>query len=208
MGGHLRFPPPTKKTFFPKATTEPIVIGVGFNGFGRLEIVGQGSKGGLCIFLDYVTRQTSSATCGPISSPGVIAVDSIVWETPQKRARALTELSGFMQPSVASVNAVARIRKGHRVRSKASSGIVAVPSADLLARLHQSTPFGFFVADFRGCLTDKVRLHALDASGLQLGTTLANLHFPSRFRPFDPCTPGSSTVGFGVAGSARAALAP
>jgi hypothetical protein len=197
MGGHLPFPPPHKRTFFPKATSEPIVIGLGFNAFGRVEIVGQDSKEGLCIFIDYPNQVSSSARCGPMALSKVIAVESVRWETRRRRSRSLTELSGFMQPSVTTVTAVAHRNKRRKGTRKAVLGIVATPNTDLLARLHQSTPFGFFVADFRGCVAEtKVRLHAFDPTGQQLGTTLVNLAFPGRFRPFDPCTPGSSSVGF------------
>jgi hypothetical protein len=208
MGGHLRFPPPQKKTPFPRATSEAIVIGVGLDPFGRVEIVGQGSKDGLCIFVDHLERGEIGGTCGPTVLPKVIRTSSIVWQSQRRRSRSLTELSGFMQPSVASVTAVAHPREGRKRTRKAVPGITAVPGRDLLARLHQPAPFGYFVADFRGCITAKVRVHAFDPTGLQLGSSMVNLGFPNRFEPFDPCEPGSSTVGFVTAPSARTAVAP
>jgi hypothetical protein len=201
---HLPFPPPHKKTFFPKAKSEAIVIGVGFNAFGKVEIVGQDTKEGLCIFIDQLSRSNFSGRCGRFVLPKVIAVESVNWETQARRSRSLTELSGFIQPTVGGVTAVARWYRGRKLKTKAVSGIVAVPNTDLLTRLHQTTSFGFFVADFRGCVSDaKVRLHAFDSSAQQLGTSLANLGFPHRFRPFNPCTPGSSSVGFVSTSSAR-----
>lgn len=184
------------------------MIGVGFNAFGKVEIVGQGSKEGLCIFADRLPRGGSVGTCGPTVLPEVIRANSIVWESQRRRSRSLTELSGFMQPSVASVTAVAHPRRGRKRSTKLVPGTIAVPGPDLLARLHQATPFGYFVVDFRGCITGvKVRIHAFDPAGLLLGGSMANLGFPNRFRPFDPCEPGSSTVGFGVTASARTAVA-
>jgi hypothetical protein len=209
MGGHLPFPPPPKKTFFPKATSEAIVIGVGFTAFGKVEIVGQGSKAGLCLFVDHLKRRIAAGTCGPTVLPKVIGTDSIIWESRRRRGRSLTELAGFMQPGVANVTAVAHLRKGRKRSRKVVPGVVALPGPDLLARLHQPTAFGYFVADFRGCITDvKVRVRAFDLTGLLLGSTIANLGFPNRFREFDPCEPGSSSVAFGVASSARTAVAP
>jgi hypothetical protein len=208
MGAPLRFPPPDKRTFFPRARSEAIVIGLGFNASGRVEIVGQDSKDGLCIFVEHVTGDNFSGRCGSMTLPKLIAVESVNWQTRGRRSRSITEFAGFMQPSVAGVRAVARVHKGHKVKSKAVSGITAVPGSDLLARLNQTAPFGYYAADFRGCLTDaKVRLHAFDPSGQQLGTRLTNLSFPHRFRPFDPCTPGSSSVGFVSPSSARTAVA-
>jgi hypothetical protein len=206
---HLPFPPPQKKTFLPKATSEAIVIGTGFNTFGKVEIVGQGTKAGLCIFIDHLQKSSGQGTCGPVALPKVIATNSIVWQSETRRKRSLTELSGFMQPNVATVTVVAHLGKGRKRSRKAVAGIIAVPSPDLLARLHHTTPFGFFVADFRGCVTDaKVRIHAFDLNGLILGSSRVNLGFPKRFKPFDPCEPGSSTVGFVSAASARTAIAP
>src|SRR5919201_1700674 len=88
---HLPFPPPNKKTFFPKATSEPIVIGAGSNTFGKVEIVGQDTKDGLCIFLDHLKQGGGGGTCGSISLPKVIGADSVVWEARQRRIRSLTE---------------------------------------------------------------------------------------------------------------------
>jgi hypothetical protein len=198
LGGHLPFPPPHKKTFFPKATSEPIVIGAGPGPLGRVEIVGQGSKGGLCIFIDHPKQGSGSGGCGRVAVPNVIAPDTFTWETRQHRSKSLSELSGFMHPTVASVTAVAHRRKGHKRTRKAVSAIVAVPSPELLSRLHQATPFGFFLAGFRGCLADaKMRFHAFDAAGLLLGTSHLNLAFPGRFNEaFQPCEPGSSGFAF------------
>jgi hypothetical protein len=211
MGSPLPFPPPHKKSFLPKATTEAIVIGVGFTAFGKVELVGQGiSKQGLCIFIDHLQRADGgSFTCAPAVLPKVIKTDSIVWESQRRQSRSLTELSGFMQPSVASVTAVAHPRKGRKRSTKLVPGVIAVPGPDLLARLHQAAPFGYFVSDFRGCISDvKVRVHAFDPTGLLLGSSLANLGFPNRFQEFDPCRPGSSSVGFGTSSSARSAVTP
>jgi hypothetical protein len=201
---HLPFPPPQKKTFFPKARSEAIVIGVGFTAFGKVEIVGQDAKAGLCIFVDHLKRGSSGGTCGPTQLPKVIRTESIIWESHRRRSRSLTELSGFMQPGVANVTAVAHLRKGRKRARKAVAGVIAVPGPDLLARLNQATPFGYFVADFRGCISDvKVGVQAFDPSGLVLGRTISNLAFPNRFREFDPCTAGSSSVAFVVTPSAR-----
>lgn len=77
-----------------------------------------------------------------------------------------------MQPTVASVTAVAHRHKGRNRTRKPVAGTIAVPTPDLLGRLHQSTPFGFFAADFRGRLEDaKVKVDAFDATGLRLGTS-------------------------------------
>ena len=203
---HLPFPPPHKKTFFPKATSEPIVIGAGFTAFGKVEIVGQDTKDGLCIFVDYIKRGSGLGSCGPISLPKVIGATSILWDSQRRRSRSLTELSGFMQPTVARVTAVTHPRKDRKRLRKEVPGIIAVPGPDLLARLHQATPFGFFLTDFRGCITDvKVRVNAFDPAGLRLGRSITDLGFPKRFKEFDPCKPGWSTVGFVSASSARSA---
>jgi hypothetical protein len=198
--GHLPFPPPHKKTFFPKATSEAIVIGVGFNPFGKVEIVGQDTKAGLCIFVDQLREGSSGpSSCRAVAVPPTIAADTLTWQTSRRRSKSLSELSGFMQPSVASVIAVARRHKGRKQTRKAVSAIVAVPSQDLLARLHQGTAFGFFAADFRGCLEDaKVRFHAFNATGALLGTSQVNLSFPKRFTDFlQPCKPGAGIAVFG-----------
>jgi hypothetical protein len=109
---------------------------------------------------------------------------------------------------VASVTATAHRRKGRRRTAAVVPGIVAVPGPDILAKLHQSTPFGFFVADFRGCLADaKVRFNAFDAGGFLLGTSKVNLAFPKRFTDaLKPCHPGGGFVFFGAAASARTAV--
>jgi hypothetical protein len=206
---HLPFPPPQKKTFFPKARSEAIVIGVGFTAFGKVEIVGQDTKAGLCIFVDHLKRGSSGGTCGPTLLPKVIRTESIIWESQRRRSHSRTEFSGFMQPSVARVIAVAHLRKGKKRSRNAVPGVVAAPGSEILARLHQPTAFGYFVADFRGCITDvKVRVHAFDLTGLRLGSSLANLGFPNRFREFNPCEPGSSSFAFVAAAAARTAVAP
>jgi hypothetical protein len=151
--GHLPFPPPHNKKIFIRARSEPIVIGVGFSAFGKVEIVGQDSDSGLCISIDHPKQDMTFESCGEVAvPPRAIAPDLLTWRTRRHRRKSLSDLSGFMQPTVASVTAVAHQRKGRKRTRKAVSGTVAVPSPDLLARLHQSTSFGFFAADFRGCL--------------------------------------------------------
>jgi hypothetical protein len=209
--GHLPFPPPHKNKLFVKARSEPIVIGVGFNAFGKVEIVGQDSDSGLCISIDHPKQGTSFQSCGEVAVPQTaIAPDTFTWQTRRHQRKSVSELSGFMQSTVASVTAVAHRRKAGKRTRKAVAGTIAVPSADLLARLHQSTPFGFFAADFRGCLENaKVRVHAFDATGLLLGTRGVNLAFPGRFNEaFQPCEPGSSGFAFFGSVPARFAVAP
>jgi hypothetical protein len=207
MGAPLPFPPPHKKTFLPKATSEAIVIGVGFGPFGKVEIVAQDTNKGLCIDIDQIGRDSSSGTCGRVVLPSSIAIQSETFEIDSKNGRrSLSEVAGFMQPSAASVIAIASRRKGGRRTRKAVSGIVAVPDSDLLARLHQK-PFGFFVADFRGCLADaKMRVKAFDPVGVLLGSSV--MPRPKKLFPrFRTCVPGTSTVGFVIGGAARTALA-
>lgn len=207
MGAPFRFPPPHRKQRFqPRATSEAIVIGVGFNRSGRVEVVGQDSNFGLCIAIDHVKRQGSTTSCGPLVLPRSIAIDSETFEIERKRGRSRSEVTGFMQPTVAHVRIVASRHKGRRRTRKAVSGIVAMPSSDLLARLHQSTPFGYFVADFRGCLADaKMRAQAFDAAGLLLGSSL--MPRPGKLFPnFVTCSVGSSSV-FVIGTSARTASA-
>jgi hypothetical protein len=214
MGGHLPYPPPQhrdKRNRSPlRARSEPIVIGVGFGPFGRIEIVGQDTNNGLCIYIDHPNRDATFQTCGVVTAPErAIAPDTFTWDVPRRRGNALNELSGFMQPTVGSVTAVAHRRKGRKRTRKAVPGTIAVPSPDLLARLHQSTSFGFFAADFRGCLEHtKVRVHAFDPAGLQLGSSRVNPGFPNRFNEaFQPCRPGSA--GFAIfGGPTRTAVAP
>lgn len=208
MGPPLPFPPPHKKTSLPKATSEAIVIGVGVGPFGKVEIVGQDSNVGLCIDIDQVARDTSSATCGRVVLPRSIAIQSETFEVDSKKGRrSLSEVAGFVQPSAASVTAVASRRKRGKRTRKEVSGILAVPSSDVLARLHQM-PFGYFVADFRGCVADaKMRVTAFDPAGVLLGSSV--MPRPGKIFPrFRPCIPGTSSVGFVVGGSARTALAP
>jgi hypothetical protein len=199
MGGHLPFPPPEKKKLFITAKSEPIVMGVGFDSFGRVEIVGQDSKEGLCISIDHPKQGASSTGCGSVAVPRVIAADTFTWQTRRHQRKSLAELSGFMQPTVAAVTAVAHRRKGHKQTRKVVLATIAVPGPELLARLHQTTSFGFFVAGFRGCLgTAKVKFHGFDATGLLLGTSRVNLGFPGRFNDaFQPCEPGSGFAFFG-----------
>jgi hypothetical protein len=207
--GHLPFPPPHKKKLFIRARSEPIVIGVGLSAFGKVEIVGQDSNYGLCISIDHPKQGATFETCGEVTAQSrAIAPDTFTWSTRRHQRKSLSELSGFMQPTVASVTAVAHRRKGRKRTRKAVSGIVAVPSPSLLARLHQNTSFGFFAADFRGCAENaKVRVHAFDAAGLLLGTSRVNLGFPNRFNEaFQPCTPGSSGFAIFAIGAARTAV--
>jgi hypothetical protein len=196
---HLPFPPPQNKKLFIRARSEAIVIGVGIDSFGRVEIVGQDSDSGLCISVDHPKQGVSSSGCGSIALPRVIAADTFNWRTRRHQHKSLAEVSGLMQPTVATVTAVAHRRKGHRRTSKAVSATVAVPGPDLLARLHQATPFGFFVAGFRGCLgNSKVRFRGFAATGFLLGTFRVNLGFPGRFNDaFQPCEPGSGFAFFG-----------
>jgi hypothetical protein len=197
-GGHLPFPPPQKKTFLPRATTEPIVIGVGSNAFGKVEIVGQGFKGGLCVFVDQLNRAKSHNRCGPVAVPRSIAIESENYETDRRhRGRSLSEFSGFMQPTVATVTAVAHRTKGGKRTRKAVPGIVAVPSPELLSRLHQTRAFGYFVADFRSCVARaKISLRAFDPAGALLGSSETPPP-TKRFPGFKPCHPGSGFVGLG-----------
>jgi hypothetical protein len=209
--GHLPFPPPHNKKIFIRARSEPIVIGVGFSAFGKVEIVGQDSDSGLCISIDHPKQDMTFESCGEVAvPPRAIAPDLLTWRTRRHRRKSLSELSGFMQPTVASVTAVAHQRKGRKRTRKAVSGTVAVPSPDLLAELHQSTSFGFFAADFRGCPENtKVRVHAFDAAGLLLGASRVNLGFPNRFNEaFQPCEPGSSGFAFFGTAPGRGGAAP
>jgi hypothetical protein len=208
MGG-LPFPPPKKKTFGPKARSEPVVIGAGFNTFGKVEIVGQDSAIGLCVFIDHPKRGTSEGSCGPVSLPKLIEANFFSWESRKRRSRSMTELSGFTQANVAAVGTVAHFHKARKRVAKRQPGIVAVPGPDVLARLHQATPFGYFVADYRGCLSAaKVRLNAFDAAGLLLGRSQTNLGFPAELREtFDPCDPGTGGAGFGIETGAGTAVA-
>jgi hypothetical protein len=205
MRGHLPFPPPHKKTYVPKATTEPIVIGVGFNAFGKVEIVGQGLKRGLCVFVDQLNRAESHSRCGPVTVPRSIAIESESYETDRRHhGRSLSEFSGFMQPTVATVTAVAHGSKGGRRTRKTVPGIVAVPTSELLTRLHQTTAFGYFVTDFRSCVARaKISLRGFDPAGALLGSS--EVPPPAKWFPkFKPCHPGSSFVGFGTTTWARA----
>jgi hypothetical protein len=208
---HLPFPPPHKKKLFIKARSEPIVIGVGFSPFGKVEIVGQDSDSGLCISVDHPKHGTSSGGCLEVTEPArAIVPDTFTWQTRRHQHKSLSELSGFMQPTVARVTAVAHRRKGRKRTSKAVTGTIAVPTPDLLARLHQSTAFGYFATDFRGCLENsKVKARAFDATGLLLGTSQVNLAFPGRFNDaFQPCQPGAGFAFFGSPDFARSAVAP
>jgi hypothetical protein len=196
---HLPFPPPNKKKLFIKARSEPIVIGIGLSAFGKVEIVGQDSDAGLCISVDHPKQDITSESCGEVAvPPRAIAPDTFTWHTRRHQRKSLSELSGFMQPTVASVTAVVHRRKGRKRTRKVVAGTIAVPSPDLLARLHQRTPFGFFAADFRGCPENaKVRVRAFDAARLLLGASRVNLGFPNRFdEAFQPCEPGSSGFAF------------
>jgi hypothetical protein len=208
MGAPLPFPPPHKKTPLLRAKSEAIVIGVGVGAFGRVEIVGQDTEAGLCIFVEHPEQGTSSDSCGQVSHPSLIAVRSATFEIGRRRGRSLSEAAGSMQPGVAAVTAIGHPHKGRERRRKAVSGIVAVPSSDLLARLHQATPFGYFVADFRGCLADaKIEVQAFDAAGVLLGSS--GVPSPTEVFPrFEPCHPGSSSVFFHTVGNARTTVSP
>jgi hypothetical protein len=202
MGGRLS--PAKGKPVPPRS--EPIVIGVGDGPFGRVEIVAQDTKAGLCISVDHPNTGSSSGTCRPPSLPRSIAIQEVAFESAKRRGHSLSEYSGFMQPSVAAVTGIASRRKQGKRRRKSVQGIVAVPDSDVLMRLHQSAPFGYFVADFRGCLTEaKIRVKAFDASGGFLG--LSQIPKLRPFPGFDFCAPGLTTIGL-VASSAAHRVVP
>jgi hypothetical protein len=210
LGAPLVFPAPHKKTGFPKATGEAIVIGVGFTPVGRLEIVAQNSKSGLCIFNEHLRTLVIFGSCGRTDLIKPVEASSAGWDTRRKRKSSITEVSGLIQPTVASVSAVvAREKGGKRVR-KVVRATTAVPSSDLLARLHQDKPFGVFVADFRGCISNaKARVHAFDAMAGFLGSSQLRLGLPKGLpESADPCNPDFGVGLFASTASARTRIAP
>jgi hypothetical protein len=196
VGGAPSLGPPLSKREGP--TSEAIVIGTGTGPQGRVEIVAQNSKLGLCIFIDHPDQESSSGNCGTRVVPSTIGVLEETFTGAKRRANAVSAYSGFMQPTASTVVGVAAQRKkrSKRVRRKTGAGIAAAPGPDILSRLHQSQPFGFFALEFRGCLIHaKVRVTAIDASGLFLASDLA---FRPHAKPeeiggfrFVPCGPGT-----------------
>jgi hypothetical protein len=191
-------------------TSEAIVIGAGIGPIGRIEVVAQNSKNGLCVFIDHPDRGGSEGTCGAFTLPTSIAVSQESFVGARRRRNALSTYSGFIQPTVSSTIGVNSQRKKKGIRRKTAAGVTAVPASDILSRLHQDSPFAFFTVEFRGCLIDaKVRVRAFDASGTLLGTDQAfRPHFPTRIggMRFTPCAPGSS-AGVVRFGSVRVAAA-
>jgi hypothetical protein len=194
-------------------TSEAIVIGAGAGPQGRVEIVAQNSRLGLCVFIDHPDQKSESGNCGARVVPSTIGVMEETFIGAKRRAHAVSAYSGFMQSTAASVVGVAAQRKkrSKRVRRKTVSGVAAAPGPEILSRLHESQPFGFFTVEFRGCLTHaKVRVTALDPSGLFLASDLA---FRPHAKPqtidgfrFVPCGPGTvfDEMRFGSSGGAVA----
>jgi hypothetical protein len=196
IGGPPSLGSPLEKREGP--TSEAIVVGTGLGPQGRVEIVAQNSKLGLCIFIDHPDQGNSGGSCGARVIPSTIGVMEETFTGAKRRGNAVSAYSGFMQPAASSVIGTAAQRKNRskRVRRKTVAGIAAAPGPEILSRLHQSQPFGFFTVEFRGCLIHaKVRVTALDASGLFLDSDLA---FRPRAAPqvvdgfrFVPCGPGT-----------------
>ncbi len=53
----------------PRARGKPIVIGTGTTSYGRLEVIGQASTKGVCVFIDYLDDGHSGGGRSPATAP-------------------------------------------------------------------------------------------------------------------------------------------
>jgi hypothetical protein len=163
----------------PRPQSEVLVIGCAQTAIGPIEIVAFDSRFGLCVFVDKLDQLFGFGQC-PVTPPSNgRAIGVTQWGLTPGHPR-FTDVSGPLSPHVATVSASFR-RKG-RVRT--AQGTVAQITGDLVERLHQEAPFGYFVAIAQGCArSSKIDATAFDATGGLVGSD-RGFRLPG---PFDTC---------------------
>ncbi len=161
-------------------TTPDLVIGRGDTPTGPVELVAYGwlaprdspppgPREQLCIWVEHLPKEISPGMCGsPLDPEGgqKIAIDDQIRGL-GKPAQRFTEIGGRLSPDVASVRISYR-RNGHKATGMA---VVARVADELLVKLHQSRPFGFFDLRIRGQVPWRsIRIQAYDATGALLET--------------------------------------
>jgi hypothetical protein len=171
-----------------KALSKPIVIGVGSRkAVGPIEIVARGIKGGICLEVALPKQGEISGSCG--GQPGVPPGQTINLESAshsRSNGKKRSEHSGYVTPDATAVTAT----YAHDGRSKTVLAVLANPGPEILARLHQPSPFAYFVAPFPGCVPSaKVRASAFGPAGTLLGTARGfGATLPRKDRKFfNPC---------------------
>lgn len=142
---------------------------------GEFQIVGYAAGEGVCVSIDSLRwMDTHGGLCKPASVPWLELCPRSAYGCviSASAPHGFTELTGVLGGSV----------RGVRVRPvrKVSTDDVAVAQVHdgLLTRLHQSEPFGYFVAFIRGCVDPaNVRIEVFDGTGVLLDA-LRRFHQP------------------------------
>jgi hypothetical protein len=146
---------------FLRPCTDPVVIGVGRHFNGPVEIVAFQSSYGLCIDIDQRRGGGGSCAGSPLPPHG-----DAIFASGYGRGGDASQVSGELRPAVARV-AVRYRRAGQMRRSR---GLVAQVAGELLEKVGEPRPFGFFEATVRGCVPpQRFRVAAFDSSGVRLG---------------------------------------
>jgi hypothetical protein len=146
---------------------DPVVIGVGRHFVGPVEIVAFQSRLGLCIEVDIIREGGSGSCPGGIHPPEGRAISSGGAAVSFGRLR-YTQVEGAVVPGAAAVRV--RFRREGEIRE--ARGVIAQVAGELQERLGEEEPFGVFEATVRGCVpVRRIRLAALDASGIVVGRT-------------------------------------
>jgi hypothetical protein len=140
---------------------DPIVIGVGRDFVGPIEIIAFTSRLGLCIEVDIVREGGAGSCPGDIRPPEGKAISANGVSVSFGRLR-YTQVEGSVSPNTA----VVRVRFRRKGEIRVARGVVAQVTGELQQRLEEEAPFGVYEATIRGCVpTKRIRLAALDATG-------------------------------------------
>jgi len=152
-----------------------LVLACGSTGFlheGALEIVGYDTSEGLCTSAQVARHSLFGGPCFPAGirwqdfSSGPVSWTGAGWGGGGPKPSA-TNLAGYIEPDVASVEV--RFRRDGKIWTKAAT--VAQVDGELLAKLHQTEPFGRFAALLPGCVPpQEINVVARGASGVILGS--------------------------------------
>lgn len=137
-----------------KRTTPDFVIGRGDRPAGPAELVAYGwlaprdslppgPREQFCTVIEYLPKEISPATCGPVLSPSngpKAVIDSEIGALGRPAER-FTEIGGRLTPDVASVRV--SFRRAEHKRSSVMATVAQV-AGELQRRLHQPSPFGYF----------------------------------------------------------------
>jgi hypothetical protein len=165
---------------FGRKTSDVIVIGTGTAFNGPIEILAYRTVQCLVIEVDQTSFGSATESClgSPLSRRNIV-VDAGSFgygylTGRRKRIAASFEDEGRVSLQASNVQVVLKRRGGRKFTGAA----LAKPEAAILARLHQTEPFAYWAAVFRGCRKGKLffSARAFDPAGLFLGSAT----FPNR----------------------------